>query len=246
MKNRKLILFLAALILIGGTAGALAWLRTNQKLGQPGIKATPLPGQVAMEIYLPENVTGFTSTNVPESEVELNYFPKDTSYVRRAYQSHTGGYPIYSTIVMMGADRTSIHKPDYCLPGQGWTINERTVVKVPIAGGGYELPVAKWTLSNSFLNSEGTPQTVHGIYAFWFVAEGEQTPDHYQRLWWLTRDLLRHGVLQRWAYVSYFAPCLPGEEDVTFERMKNLIANSVPAYQIPPGEKRAAGGRTGG
>ena len=37
----------------------------------------------------------------------------------------------------MGADRTSIHKPDYCLPGQGWTIKDKSVVKMCIRDSCY-------------------------------------------------------------------------------------------------------------
>jgi hypothetical protein len=46
--------------------------------------------------------------------------------------------------------------------------------------------------------------------------------------------LLRTGVLQRWAYVSYFSACEPGQEDATFARMEKLIAASVPEFQLPP------------
>lgn len=233
MKNKWAIFFIA-LFLITGTAAALAEFKTHQRLGKPGIKATPIPGRVAMKIELPENVPGFTSTNVPESDVELAYFPKDTSYARRCYQADAGGFPVYATIVMMGADRTSIHKPDYCLPGQGWTIAEKSVVNVPLTGANYDLPVAKWLISNSFRLPDGTQQTMHGLYVFWFVADDEQTPNFYRRLWWLTRDLLSTGKLQRWAYVSYFAPCNPGDEDATFARLKNLISESVPQFQLPP------------
>ena len=28
----------------------------------------------------------------------------------------------------MGMDRTSIHKPEFCLPGQGWRIDQKTTV----------------------------------------------------------------------------------------------------------------------
>jgi hypothetical protein len=231
MKNKWLIFFVA-LILITGTAAALAEFKSHQKLGQPGIKAEAIPGQIAMKIELPENVPGFISTNIPESDVELGYFPKDTSYTRRAYQMGNTP-PIYATIVMMGADRTSIHKPDYCLPGQGWTITEKSVVNVSLAGVNYNLPVAKWLISNSFQSPDGARQTIHGIYVFWFVADNEQTPNFYQRLWWLTRDLVSTGVLQRWAYVSYFVPCEPGQEDATFERVKKLISESTPQFQLP-------------
>jgi len=138
----------------------------------------------------------------------------------------------------MGADRTSIHRPDYCLPGQGWSIDSKTAVNIPISGGHpYELPVMKWCIRNSFQTPDGRKQAVSGIYVFWFVADHEQTADNFQRMWWLARDLLRTGVLQRWAYVSYFSTCVPGQEDAAFERMGKLIAASVPEYQLSPGNR---------
>lgn len=234
MKQQNWILLAVTLALMVVTAGALAWLRANQKLGQPGIKAEPIPGSVVMKIRLPERVLDFDSTNVPEPQIVLGYLPPDTSYAERCY-FNTNGTPIFATVVLMGADRTSIHKPDYCLPGQGWIIREKSVVNIPVEGPpGYQMPVAKWVVGNTVQTADGQKQPVSGLYVFWLVADGEQTPDNYQRMWWMTRDLLRTGILQRWAYVSYFTLCLPGQEEATFDRMKDLIAHSVSDYQYPP------------
>lgn len=238
MKRQKWLVFFVALGLMAGTAGALTWLRANQKLGKPGIKAMAIPGSVMMKIELPERVLDFTSTNMPEPEVVVGYLPKDTSYAGRLYTA-TDGLQINSTIILMGADRTSIHKPDYCLPGQGWSINEKTVVNIPVAGPqNYQLPVAKWIIGNVYQTPDGQKHEVSGLYVFWFVADGEQTADNYQRMWWLGRDLLRTGVLQRWAYVSFFSVCAPGQEDATFEQMKKLIAVTVPEFQFVPASGR--------
>lgn len=234
MKKNQLSVLIIALLLMGGTVGVLVWLKAHQKLGNPGIKATSIPGSVRMNISLPENVPGFTSTNMPEPQVVLNYLPKDTSYVGRLYTT-PDGLQINSTVILMGADRTSIHKPDYCLPGQGWQILDKTVENVPVAGAKpYNLPVAKWVVANSFQGKDGQKVEVHGLYVFWFVAENEQTPSHYQYLRRLALDLLRTGTLQRWAYISYFALCEPGQEDATFVHMKDLIGSSVPEFQLPP------------
>jgi len=234
VKNQKWIILAVALILIVGTAGALSWLRTHQQLGQPGLKTEAIPGSVMKKINLPEQVLDFTSTNVPEAKEVLDYLPPDTSFAERLYTA-PDGFRVQNTVVLMGGDRTSIHKPDYCLPGQGWTIKDKSVVNIPVAGvPSYQLPVAKWVLSNVFQAPDGQKQQVGGLYAFWFVADGEQTTDNYQRMWWQGRDLLRTGVLQRWAYISCFAICAPGQEDATFERIKNFIAHSVPEYQFPP------------
>jgi hypothetical protein len=46
--------------------------------------------------------------------------------------------------------------------------------------------------------------------------------------------LLHTGVMQRWAYVSYFSLCEPGQEDATAARMEKVIAASVPEFQPPP------------
>lgn len=229
-KTQQLILAFA-LVLIGATAAGLVWLRAHQRLGKPGVKATPTPGSLVMNIELPERVLDFTSTNVPESEIELGYFPKDTSYARRLYEL-PDGFQSSATVVMMGADRTSIHKPDFCLPGQGWTIRKKSVEKIPLAGAGIELPVAKWDVSNEVTTPDGNKVPVSGIYMFWFVADNEQTTENNQRIWWLARDFFRSGVLQRWAYISFFSYCAPGQEEATFEKMKRLIGAATPEFQL--------------
>jgi hypothetical protein len=98
----------------------------------------------------------------------------------------------------------------------------------------YELPAMFWTLSNKIQRENGQTADVRGIYVFWFTADNELTDSHYQRIWWLTRDLLLTGVLQRWSYVSYFAICVPGQEAAAVERMKQFVAASAPEFQLPP------------
>jgi hypothetical protein len=237
MKHNKWLLFCIAFVLICGTAAALSWSRANQRLGLPGVNTTPIPGSMMLKINLPERVLDFTSTNVPEPAIVLSYLPPDTSYAERIYTA-PDGFWVQNTVVLMGEDRTSIHKPDYCLPGQGWVIKDKSVVNIPVAGvQKYQLPVNKWVLANTIQTADGKKQQIGGIFVFWLVAAGEETPDNYQRMWWMGRDLLRTGVLQRWAYVSYFAVCMPGQEEATFERMKQLIAHAVPEYQKPPANR---------
>ncbi len=234
MKIQKWLMLFIALVLIAGTAGALAWLKANQQLGQPGIKATRIPGSVMMKIDLPERVLGFTSSNVPESEIVLDYLPKDTSFAERYYTLPDGSPGIYATIILMGADRTSIHRPEYCLLGQGWNLDKKTEVRVPIERPRhYELPVMRWDISTTVKTPDGRKQELHGLYLFWFVADNEQTTGNVQLQCYLVRDLLLKGVLQRWACISLFSICAPGQEEATFARMKELVAASVPEFQLP-------------
>ncbi|HEY5346168.1 MAG TPA: exosortase-associated EpsI family protein [Verrucomicrobiae bacterium] len=232
--RQKLFLFAVALALIGSAAGAVMFLKAHQRLGAPGIRAVPVPHSVTLQIALPERVLDFTSTNVPEAQVVLDYLPKDTSFAQRHYSAPDGAWAI-GNVVLMGADRTSIHRPNYCLPGQGWQVRDQTEVKLTIAGAPpYELPVMKWIVSRNYSAPDGSQQSVSGIYTFWFVTEHQTTDSFPAMLKSMLFHQLAHGVLQRWAYVSYFTVCRPGAEDATFARMKSLIAASVPDFQLPP------------
>jgi hypothetical protein len=234
MKSRKIAVFIIVLALIGGGGGVLNWLKKNQKLGEPGISATAIPGSIKMDFDLPARVLDFTSKKEAQEQIVLDVLPKDTSYAQRLYLA-TNGFWVNANIILMGMDRTSIHKPEFCLPGQGWRIDQKAIANVPIPGKHpYQLQVAKWTITNFMQNNDGQKQEVRGLYVFWFVARNEQTTSHWQRIWWLTRDLLTTGTLQRWAYVSYFTTCLPGQEDAAFGQMEKLIAASVPEFQLPP------------
>jgi hypothetical protein len=232
--RQKIFLSVLTLLLLAGTAAALTWLKAHQRLGAPGLVATPVPGSVMMKLELPERVLDFTSTNLPEPEVVLGYLPKDTSFVSRRYVAADGAWAM-ANVILMGADRTSIHRPDYCLPGQGWQIRDKAEVKLNIAGAHpYELPVMKWIVSNSYPAPDGSKQEVSGIYAFWFVTKDQVTDNFPAMLKSMLFHQLTSGELQRWAYVTFFTVCRPGQEDATFARIKPLIAAAVPEFQLPP------------
>ncbi|HEY3760289.1 MAG TPA: hypothetical protein VGN23_00880 [Verrucomicrobiae bacterium] len=238
MKNQKWILFSVMLAAIAGSAALLAGMKKHPQLGKPGIRAEPIPGSVAMKIDLPAGVSNFISTNVPEPAVVLGYLPHDSSYVERHYESPDSPIPIEGIIVLMGTDRTSIHNADYCLVGQGLDPFAKSIVNIPIGGSTpYALPVSEWKVSGTFQRPNGESVKENGVYVFWFVADGDQTPDHLKMMEKLAGHLLKTGEMERWAYVNYFSACEPGQEDATFERIKKLIAASVPEFQLPPSKK---------
>jgi len=233
MNRQRLILLAVVLGLIGTTAVGLLWLQQNQRLGLPGVKTQPVAGKGGVEIPLPETVPGYTSEAVPTPAVVTNALPADTSFGQRVYRA-ADGFLVQLNVVLMGADRSSIHKPQICLPAQGWTINrtERTTIQMTRPER-YDLPVIKLTSSNQVVVN-GQPVAARGIYVYWFVTAGERSadPSGLRRMWRSMLHLLRTGEMQRWAYVSAFAVCAPGQEDAAFARMKQLIAATVPEFQL--------------
>jgi hypothetical protein len=229
-------------LLVGLTAALLLRVRAHYLLGQPGVKVVNVPTYSEdnnlvsrQSVFLPETVGEYTSTNMPIAKIELDMLPPDTLFGRRVYSSPDSA--IMTSVVLMGTDRTSIHKPQYCLTGQGERITGSEIITIPIAKPlPYELKVMKLRTTKQFPVAGGKFATTSGIYLYWFVADGQLTPRHGERMWLMGRDLITKGLLQRWAYVAYFSRCLPGQETILFERMKRFVAASVPEFQTTTGK----------
>ncbi|MGA2659090.1 MAG: exosortase-associated EpsI family protein [Verrucomicrobiota bacterium] len=236
MKGRKAIILALALVLMAGTAGLLGQLRAHQRLGRPGVKTSPLSGSgIKLQVDLPERVLDYKSQAVETDKVALNILPPDTSFGQRRYTA-PDGFVTAINVVLMGTDRTSMHKPEICLGGSGFSIDqgaskeERVRIDRPRP---YDLLVMKLVTTKE-IEANGQRTTLRGIYAYWFVAEDCCTAQHWQRMWWTMEHMMRTGVLQRWAYISCFSICAPGQEEAAFDRMKKFLAAAVPQFQLFP------------
>ena len=231
-----------ALLLMVACAIALARLQAIQRLGTPGVMLAQRnvyreDGEIVGTnvVALPETVLNFKSKEIPVAKVVSDWLPKDTVYGQRAYQA-ADGFWTQTTVVLMGADRTSIHKPEYCLTGQGFQTQkiERDTIQIREPHS-YELPVVKMTVHREVTTPEGQRVPQSALYVYWFVADNQLTADHNQRMLWMARDLVTRGVMQRWAYVSCFSACAPGQEEATYARIREWIAAAVPRFQLTTG-----------
>ena len=237
MNKTKWIYALVGLLLIGGSAGVLLKFKAQQKLGQPGVTTRPLANSRNLEVVLPETVLDYTSEWLEQAAIVTNTLPSDTSYGSRRYTA-SDKFSVQVTVVLMGSDRTSLHKPQFCLTGAGWVIDNNATREETVRmekPQPYDLPVIKYVATRQ-IQQEGRTSEWRGIYVYWFVADGalSATESGLERMWLMARELVTKGVLQRWAYVSYFAVCPPGAEEATYERMKKLIAASAPEFQLTP------------
>jgi hypothetical protein len=245
MRKKEWSALAVVVALLAAAALLLSRVAAQHRLGPPGLKLVNEPtliaeGGVAQtnSVYLPAAVLDFTSQAMPVSSIEVNWLPKDTLFGRRYYRGQDGFSALLS-VVLMGTDRTSIHKPQYCLESQGWHIDKTETAVVPVQKPyPYELRVMKLTTSKKVVEN-GQARVARGLYVYWFVADQMLTPYHGERMWWMARNLLRTGVLQRWAYVTYLTGCWPGQEEAAFNRLKDFIAASVPEFQLATGSRSA-------
>jgi hypothetical protein len=236
MNKQKWIVVIVALGLIGGGAGLLTRLQAKQKLGRPGVKTQPIPGSQRLQVELPERVLDYTSQAIEVDKSTLGWLPQDTSFGQRLYRA-PDGFETSVNVVLRRSDRTSLHKTEFCLEGQGWRIDREASTEATVRMARpypYDLPVTKFIATRE-VTIDGRPVTARGVYVLWFVADADEyTARHWQRMWWMARDLLLTGVLQRWASIGYFTVCAPGQENAAFERMKTFIAASAPEFQLVP------------
>jgi len=246
MITRAHIVFAVVLSLIAGAAALLSRIQSMQKIGVPGVRLIPRTvlgegGKVVgtNTVDLPERVLHYASETRPMPDEVVNWLPKDTTLAQRIYTASNSPL-IQLDAVVMGTDRTSIHKPEYCLAGQGFQIEktERTEIAIT-APHSYSLPVAKMTLLKEGVLPDGTRARLRGLFIYWFVADNQITADHNERMKWMARDLIFRRTLQRWAYVSCFAVCAPGQEETLFTQMHDFIATAVPQFQLAVGPASA-------
>lgn len=238
MNKQKGLLLSLTLLLMGGGGGVLGHLRAHQRLGAPGVKTHPLAHSNRLVVDLPERVLDYQSKWVEPDELTTNTLPADTSFGQREYRA-PDGFVLSLNVVLMGGDRTSLHKPQYCLAGQGWNIDPAASVETSIPVSRpcpYDLPVVELVSNKQLTRADGQTYPARGLYVYWYVAQDALSASvgGYQRQWWMAKHLLRTGELQRWAYVSCFAVCPPGQEGATFDRMKQFIAAAVPQFQLTP------------
>ena len=219
----------------------LAWVQHGLRLTAPGVKIANLPlrgekGSIIAQksVVLPPNVAGFISDEPPITQAEISVLPPDTTFGRRRYRTEDGFSALVTTI-LMGTDRTSIHTPDFCIRGQGWQITRSEKVTIPIEKPSkYDLEVLKVGTTIS-VELDGKRRQFNGVFIYWFVADGHLTASREERLWLSARELLTKARLQRWAYISYFSACLPGQEAACTQRLISLIQETVPEFQLSVG-----------
>ena len=241
MKKGKWVVFAVALGMMAATAGWLKEFQGRHLLGAPGVRVGQVPiydektNLVATQsVVLPDSVLGIPSRPLPISLTEESSLPKDTTFGRRYYRTPGGDFGAQISVVLMGSDHTSIHQPQYCLYAQDWNVTSTERIGLhmerPFA---YDIPAIKLTASRQMQKSG---KTVECIYVYWFVSGDKITAEEGSRLWSMWKTVLRKGELERWAYISYFVTCLPGEEQATFERLEKFIQASAPEFQLVAGQ----------
>ena len=133
-------------------------------------------------------LAGFESEPVPPSEGELHTLPSDTIIDKRTYRTEDGAW--YSvSLIIGGRSKSSIHRPELCLPSQGFQMMDPRDV---------EISGVDWHLL--MLARRDAPQLAFA-YTF-FNQDGFRTSSHVMRIFRDVWDRSVNGRIDRWAMVT--------------------------------------------
>lgn len=233
--------FFSSLGVIAVLAVSVAWWKNEQRLGEVGVKFVPIEGSANVKVVFPDQVPPYEYIEGTVSDVVLETLPPDTSYGKGQYQRkhpRTGQLTeiIDLNVVLMGTDRTSIHKPEICLSGGGWKLQEPKLVTTSILGETpYDLEMMSIVADKDIVNSKtGDITPVRAVMLYWFVADDQVTALHGERMWSMAKNLLTAGELQRWAYVTAINYCAAGQETIALESLQRFLGIVVPQFQETP------------
>lgn len=138
------------------------------------------------------NISSFDFEDVPPSEAELKLLV-GAELGRRKY-IHKDGFWFQVSKVVSGASKSSLHRPELCLPSQGHDL-----------GSSYDLDVGDVTWKIIPLMSKTGEGGALFAYTF-FNQTGLRTSSHIKRIFIDVWDRTVYGRIDRWAMLTVLVP----------------------------------------
>ncbi len=196
--------------------------------------------EAGIVMSLPMSLPGFTAEKGGPEAIEKKLLPDDTEFAKATYTSKKGDIA-YASIVLSGAQRNSIHRPEVCLQGQGWTLMGSRDLPIEMPDG-RTLTVKDLYIEKPITLHNGTKRDLRAHYLYWFVGTDVSTPSHGERLWLTLWDNVTRNINHRWAYPSLMSVVTdnfqPGEigqplrsNEETIHLLVDLIKETAPKFQ---------------
>ena len=185
------------------TISRLAVLLAFMTLGLSTVFLLPRGGAqpTGIQLDLPEFVGSWKGVDTVVSDGERTTLGEHsgTEFRRKIYRNLTGN-ELLASIVLSGRDMSrAIHRPEWCLKAQGWTLKDSDTIPVSLGRGG-TFPVTK-LLSTRMIRTEEGSVTGELQTFYWFVGREKITASHWSRWAIDNRDRLFKGENQRWAFI---------------------------------------------
>jgi EpsI family protein len=212
--------------------GEMVFLDHLSKLPGRGAAGVALAADGRNPVDLPAFIgTEWIGRRVEVSAVERAILPEDTGYSRKNYvRISNRNDQVFFSVVLSGRDRTSIHRPELCLVGQGWTVVGRSEHHFR-SGGGAGLGFSASVLRvNREVQKAGRKETIPQMVVYWFVSSDAVVGRHWQMFLHDAWNRVFRARADRWAYVLLQTDAADGDA-AALERLQSVINHVVPVLQ---------------
>ena len=141
----------------------------------------------APDVHLAE-IDGYASEPMEVSEAERHVLPDDTLFDKRRYTDEAGDW-FQVSVVVGGRSKSSIHRPELCLPAQGFQMTAPRTATVGDVDWHFVTLVSRAVRPNGF------------AYTF-FNQAGYHTSSHLKRIFRDVWDRSVLGRIDRWVMVT--------------------------------------------
>ena len=138
-----------------------------------------------------QDIPGYASEAVEVSEAEHHTLPADTQFDKRRYEDVDGNW-FQVSVVIGGRSKSSIHRPELCLPTQGFQMMEPRT---------REAGDVDWHLVTL---ARGAVPACGFAYTF-FNQDGFRTSSHLRRIFRDVWDRSVLGRIDRWVMVTVYS-----------------------------------------
>lgn len=217
----------AVAILAVSEAAFLHHLANSPARGAAGVA---LAADGVNPIELPAFVgTDWIGRRAEVTAIEREILPPDTGYSRKVYVSLAQpNRDVLLSLVLSGRDRSSIHRPELCLVGQGWTIDGARTHQFASQGGG-SFPATVLQIQREVASPRGTVR-VPQLAVYWFVDSEAVVSTHWERLARDAWNRLTRGRADRWAYVLMQTDARDGDA-AGLARLQDVLNGTLPTFQ---------------
>lgn len=124
----------------------------------------------------------------------------------RLLYGSAAGRQIMATVILSGFEKRSLHRPEVCLPNQGWTIVDRAQMPLRLEDG-REITVMMMRLFRDSEPQPGVRIRTRALNFYWYIgSDGTWCPDHYEHVFLSYFDAVFRNIQHRWAMASFYVP----------------------------------------
>ncbi len=206
--RRTLSQLVAALLLPLATLGLCAGTDVSFHVAEPGVA-----------LQLPLSLGDYQGREFDMTAQEKNILDEGVKLVRNTY-GNTTGRQLMATVILSGRVKRSLHRPEVCLPGQGWTVTDSTHVPIRLEDG-REITATLLRIFHDKEAPNGARLRTRALNLYWYIgSDGTTCPDHYEHILLSYFDSVFRNIQHRWSMASIYIPLpeqIVGQEDPLIE-----------------------------